>query len=133
MTKIKDALTSNGKVMGSVMIKTTMVDVILTVVTAAVKMLTKTFAPYVNASKKKLHCQMLLAAVLKTQTIQDSVFALGQTLMIPITLEVAVLKIQTAMELAVLIPSHVMVREPAAVVTAVYAHVTVDLLGIVVT
>jgi hypothetical protein len=43
--------------MGSVMIKTTMVDVILMVVTAAVKMLTKTFAPYVNASKKKLHCQ----------------------------------------------------------------------------
>ena len=46
--------------MGSVMIKTTMVDVILMVVTAAVKMLTKTFAPYVNASKKKLHCQMVI-------------------------------------------------------------------------
>ena len=84
--------------------------------------------------------------------MQDSVFVLGQTLMIPITLEVAVLKIQTALELAVglhnatvfnfyiysisfqvLIPSHVMVREHAAVVTAVYVHVTVDLLGIVAT
>ena len=30
-------------------------------------------------------------------------------------------------------PSHVMVREPAAVVMAVYAHVTADLLGIVAT
>ena len=38
---------------------------------------------------------------MKTQTIQDSVFALGQTLMIPTMLQVAVLKIQTALELAV--------------------------------
>ena len=45
------------------MIKTTMVDVILMVVTAAVKMLTKTFAPYVNALKKKLLCQMVKSLV----------------------------------------------------------------------
>ena len=45
------------------MIKTTMVDVILMVVTVAVKMLTKTFAPYANALKKKLLCQMVKSLV----------------------------------------------------------------------
>ena len=45
--------------MGSVMIKTTMVDVILMVATAVAKMLIKTFAPYVNALKKKLHYQIV--------------------------------------------------------------------------
>jgi hypothetical protein len=42
-----------------------------------------------------------LAAASRTQTIQDSVFAVEQILMIQIMLEVAVLKIQTAQELAV--------------------------------
>ena len=43
----------------------------------------------------------LLPAVLKMQTIQDSVFALEKILMIQIMLEAAVLKIQTPQELAV--------------------------------
>ena len=92
----------------------------------------------------------LLAAAMQTQISQDSVFALGQILMILITLEVAVSMIQIAQELAVglhnapfsnyysnsilfqaLTQSHVMVREPAAVVTAEFVHVTADLLGIV--
>jgi len=76
---------------------------------------------------------MLLAAAIKTQITQESVFALGNILMILITLEVAVLKTQTAQELAALAQSHVMVREPAAVVTAEYVHVTADLLEIVAT
>ena len=42
-----------------------------------------------------------MPAVLKMQTIQDSVFALEQILMIQIMLEAAVLKIQTPQELAV--------------------------------
>merc|ERR1740129_1549778 len=53
--------------------------------------------------------------------------------MIQIMLEVAVLKIQMSQELAALTQSHVMVREPAAVVTAVYVHATVDLQGSVAT
>ena len=92
----------------------------------------------------------LLAAAMQTQISQDNVFALGQILMILITLEVAVPMIQIAQELAVglhyapfssyysnsilfqaLTQSHVMVREPAAVVTAEFVHVTADLLGIV--
>ena len=42
-----------------------------------------------------------MAAAIQTQIIQESVFALGPILMIQITLEVVVLKIQTVQELAV--------------------------------
>jgi hypothetical protein len=49
MTQVKDALTLTGKVMGYVMMKIIMVDVILMVATAVAKMLTQTFAHYVNA------------------------------------------------------------------------------------
>ena len=45
--------------MGFVMMKIIMTVVILMEVTAAVKMLTQTFATYVNAWKKKLHYQMV--------------------------------------------------------------------------
>ena len=41
------------------MMKIIMVVVILMEETAVVKMLTQTFAPYANAQKKKLHCQMV--------------------------------------------------------------------------